>query len=320
MVNYRRLKKYIQSDVLIYRYFFGDFEVNQVYSSPLRKDYNPSFSIRQSQKGNLYWVDYGLADQEYFDGVGLVMAMYNITRQEAIQAIWSHLVRKEKYKIVRNTKPKVKKKVPYEFLHSSLRPWELKYWEEHLVNEQLLNIYNVHSLNELTRDDKLVMESVKGNPAYIYLWEENEEAFKSYRPLDKFNDKFRGQQNGMWIQGFENLPKQGRDVIIQSSMKDVLVLTSARYNTAAPQSENSHRALLDKARELNNRFDRVHILFDADSPGIKAAKVLNQKVGGNWNILNWPRAWSKDPSDLVHKERNHYLLNAFMRKNGIYKH
>lgn len=313
-IPYRTLRYFVQDDTLIYNFLLGEFEIGAPRSSPFREDRNPSFVIQQSDKGNLYWVDYGYSNQLYFDGIGLVMEIYGVSRAEAINALYNQIVLKNNYQVDLSRKPKKVVKVPYEFEVGNIRNWELYYWYKHLVSSKVLSALNIHSLRALYRDDYLVTCSEKVNPSFIYLWEQDEEAFKSYNPLDPKGRKFRGQRNGKWIQGWEALPKRGEHLFITSSMKDVAVLRSFGLLATAPQSETNRKIILDKAREINARFDNVFILYDNDEAGIDAAMLLSKAVDNKWKPVFMPKRWGKDPAEVIKKFGNYFWFSEFFSK------
>lgn len=313
-IPYRTLRYFVQDDTLIYNFLLGCFEIGLPRSSPFRKDRNPSFVIQQSEKGNLYWVDYGYPKQLYFDGIGLAMEIYGVSRQEAINALYNQIVLKNNYTVDLSRKPKKVIRVPYEFEVGNLRNWELYYWYKHLVSSKVLSALNIHSLQALYREDYLVTYSKKGDPSFIYLWEEDEEAFKSYNPLDPDGRKFRGQKNGRWIQGWEALPQRGEHLFITSSMKDVAVLRAFGLLACAPQSETNRKVILDKAREINARFDKVFILYDNDVAGEDSARALSKAMDYKWQPVFMPVLWGKDPAEVIKKFGNYFYFSEFFSK------
>jgi hypothetical protein len=78
------------------------------------------------------------------------------------------------------------------------------------------------------------------------------------------------------LQGYEQLPKTGKLLIITKSLKDVMVLYELGYNAVALQSENDN---LNKQIfiELSNRFKKIVIFFDNDLPGLDASVKLCEK-------------------------------------------
>ena len=227
-----RLKIFVD-DSQIYAFYIGDFTLTHKYNSPLRDDPRPSFQIKRSKKGNLYWRDYGLEKQEGFDAIAFVMHLYGLSREKAVKKIWKDMIL-SKEPIPQITLGANVSRIPYNFYYGELRDWELEYWRNLGIGKKLLDLYNVKSLTALYRTDKVIWKSEKTNPAYIYLYEQIKDAFKAYRPLDPRGDKFRGQNNGGILEGYEQLPKNGKKLLITKSTKDILVLRRAGVISTSP--------------------------------------------------------------------------------------
>ena len=128
--------------------------------------------------------------------------------------------------------------------------------------------------------------------------------YKIYSPYEEKN-KWLSNTNKKDVQGYNQLPNKGERLIITSSLKDVMCLYSAGYNSIAMQSEMQipDEKLIS---ELKQRFNTIEILYDndfnkIDNPGqVMANKICNLY---GFNNICLPRTFeSKDPSDLVSKE------------------
>lgn len=309
MITEERLRLYLD-DIYIYNFYFGDFNLNYKYNSPLRDDPKPSFQIKISKSGNLYWKDYGLDKQHGYDAIAFVMHYYDIDRKEAVKKIWNDIIKSGKplpvIKLGADTSS-----VKYKHYYGELRDWEMKYWVSRLIPRKILDFFRVKSLTALYKTDKLIWKSTEDNPAYIYLYEDGK-AFKAYRPLDPQGDKFRGQDNGEIIEGYDQLPDEWEHLIITKATKDVMTFRTIGVVSCSPTSENSFRTILAKKDEFNARFKRIFIFFDNDKAGIKAAKFLHEATG--WTIIMLPEDHAKDPSDLVVKDGSFDRLEKFLSK------
>lgn len=305
-----RLYYYI-NDYNIFQYYIGDFEIGDVMNSPLREDNTPSFQIKLSSSNRLYWVDYGI-DQDNYDGVELVSLMYGLSRDDAVEKIWGDLILKEGVNL--NPIPVREKvfKVPYEFEYKEMNDIEYSYWSKLGITRELLEEYNVKALKGLYRLDVKLLESTDEMPVYIYLFDDPL-AFKSYQPNGGIW-KWRGQANGNLIEGWDQLKEQDTILFITSSLKDTLVMRTMGYSACNPTSENSYSNIVDKRDEINRRFNKVYIFFDTDTPGIKASKNMAEKTG--WVSIGLPYSWNaKDPSDLITNDQGSYKrLELFLKK------
>lgn len=313
-----RLRFYVD-DTQIYHHYFGEFDLRSKYSSPFphRRDPVPSFMFKNVgtwSSPKILWNDFGMTDIKYKDGIGFVMEYFQISRKQAVRRIWKDMVMDPN---VRMVKPRIQQplNLPYEFDKDDIQDFEMKYWGRLWFSKQHLKFFNVHSLTAMRRVGKKLWWSTSENPTFIYLFSKKG-AFKAYRPLDPRKDKFRGQNNGDILEGYDQLPKTGQHLIITSSLKDTMTLRKLGYLAVNPTSENSKRGLYKRIRELNYRFNNnIYILFDNDKPGIRAARSLAQETG--WKVIMLPTWSSKDPSDLVMSTGNYLALSMFFDNLGL---
>jgi len=306
-MNEMRLRFFV-SDEEVYQHYFGDFELGKKYNSPLRRDPKPSFLI-QMHEGCMLWKDFGLSQKTRPDAIGFVQELFQEERKQAVKRIWDDFMRNGVS--VKSVKRSLNIGLPYDLVTHELTSSELRYWAMHCIEKPLLDRYGIKGLTELQRHGGVVWKSTPEEPAYVYPFVKD--TFKIYRPLSQ--DRFRGQNNGMTIEGYAQLPATGTSLIVTSSMKDVLVLTSLGYNAIAPPGESNIRSVLEKARELNARFHRIYILFDNDGPGISAANRLHRHT--NWPRIFLPKEVAKDPADVIKKYGNRFVLSRIMAKFAI---
>lgn len=319
------MKKYLEErlffyvrDSQVYRFYFGDFELDRKYTSPLRlSDPNPSFKIWE-YKGKLYWKDFGLDGNYVPDSVGFVQALLSLNegrdvqRVEAVDRAFKDLV------VEKNAPPALNLagstiRLPYELDYDDLYDDELVYWSRYFLTRRDLDGGNIKAVRGLYRNGKRIFRSVPKDPAYAYITDDRD-VFKVYRPLTtKKQFKFLGQNNGGILEGYETLPSSGKTLLINSSYKDTLVMRKIGYMGVNPTSENSFHTLLKYASELNFRFNEVKVFFDSDDAGVKAANFLKKEVG--WDTIYLP--YAKDPSDFVELCGSYYHLITFMER--LYK-
>lgn len=304
MITEQRLRFYV-SDETIFHYYFGDFEIGTKYSSPLRRDPKPSFVISEYE-GRLFWKDFGIEDIERHDAIGFVQQKFKISRKEAVLQIWNDFLAGGAS--VPTRKRSLNIGLPYDMYHRDLEPEELKYWKKHCIDEHVLRFFSVRGLDGLYRHGKELWTSTRDDPAYVYLF--GPHSYKIYRPLSV--DRFRSQGVSDVLEGYAQLPMWGRKLIITSSFKDAIVLSTLGYPACAPSSESASKALLAKARELGSRFQDIYILYDNDAPGIRAALSIAKATG--WRPVFIPREYGKDPAEVVLKSSNRFLLNKILNK------
>jgi hypothetical protein len=109
------------------------------------------------------------------------------------------------------------------------------------------------------------------------------------------------------IQGFEQLPKDGKLLIITKSMKDVMCLNSLGISAIAPNSENLF--ISDNVLEiLKQRFKYIVVLYDNDLPGIHNMNKIRRQHPEL--VYTWiPRKYeAKDISDFYKKWKRYKTL------------
>ncbi len=292
-------------------YLGSDFIPEQKLCSPLpyRNDPNPSFLIKVSKAGDLYWRDFGI-DQEKigFDAVGLVGELLGVGRQEALKDIQDRISSGEvPTNVVHKHKP-----ISKQLYGMPLTEWGEKWWMDTLfVDRRMLDFFHVGSLKGYFRDGKKVWEDRPDMPAFLYA-----DCNKAYRPTAPKGMKHRGIDNGGVMEGWGQLPSHGEHFILQTSLKDTIVFRNMGYLGSAPPSENSLAPLLSRVREINGRFERKFIMHDNDAAGRAQAGKLKELLG--WTPICCPS--TKDPSDSIEKYGGYSEMSEFMRKFGLSKY
>lgn len=302
MITERRLRHYVD-DEEIYLYYFGDFEIGKKYNSPFRRDPKPSFKI-DDHDGFLYWKDFGLTSPKGSDAISFVQQLHNVKRKQAVSIIWRDFISGSPTLPKRNRSLNIS--LPIDVYPRELKDFELSFWNQHCIEEGLLKRFGIRGVEAVYKHGSLMWTSTPEEPMFYY---DFGGPFKVYRPKSDF--RFLGEGNGDVIEGYRQLPQTGRTLIISSSMKDTVVLSSLGYHACNPPSETNLRRVKEKAREFNSRFSNIYILFDNDVPGIRAASSLAAKTG--WKPIYIPKNIAKDPADVVKKFENRFVLSAILR-------
>lgn len=254
----------------IYRYYYPEFKINKKISSPFRSDSNPSF-IFNYKNGALLWKDFG--------GVGgniisFVANLLNLSNKEAYKHIYEDYVKGSTIKpvnkqILIGLEPK--KETIIQVRYRKLQKYDEEFWLKYGVNLSLLETYNVKPIDHFWINEYMFKAD---KHAYSYYF--GDKIYKIYQPYNKSN-KWFSNTNSDIIQGYSQLPEEGELLIITSSMKDLLCLTSFGYTAIAPQSEST----IINSNILNslwNRFSNIIVFMDQDISGHKAALNYPQFV------------------------------------------
>ncbi len=229
------------------------------------------------------------------DGIKLVSYLFNINRKNAEKKIINDYSEKNEY-IANDNLKKVEK---YKVTSFIKRPWnelDAKYWIQFNIGSTLLKKYNVFALSEYTMSKKLNNElseiNIKNNHIYGY-FKNNGTLYKIYQPNIK-KKKFIKVKN--YIQGTDQLLYNKPNLIIASSLKDIMCLDSLNLNAefVSPDSENtliSKKIISSYLLKYNNIFT----LLDNDSAG----HIGMNKYWNEYGITGIYLNLSKDVSDSV---------------------
>ena len=304
-------------------HYLGIPVIKGLFISPLRADNHKTCAYFRGKSGNLYFKDFATGQCLTFEGV--VMAKYNCNYREALD-----IIAKDFGYIKGNSPPKVIKVQPkfesekQTFIQCELKDFtesELKWWNSFGVTKDILKKFNIHSCKTVFLNGRIFAQSTQHAPIYGYYFgkKENIEQWRLYFPKNQNNGyKFLGNVSVKTIQGYKQLPKSGKLLVITKSMKDVCAMYSFGITAIAPNSE--HVFISDKMlEELKSRFDRIIVLYDTDIAGLSNMQKI-RKEHPELEYLFIPRKYDcKDFSDLVHKlgrEKVKELIKEFVKSNG----
>ena len=281
-------------------YYLGIPVTKGLFISPLRSDNHKTCSYFRGKSGNLYFKDFATGQCLTFEGV--VMLKYSCSYKEALNII------AKDFGYIKGTSPiktfKVQPKFEGDkqtFIQVEIKDFaehELKWWNSFGITKNILKKFNVFSCKSVFLNSNLHSQSSQHMPIYGYYFgkKENIEQWRIYYPK-KTSFRFVGNVSSKTVQGYRQLPKNGKLLIITKSMKDLMSLYAYGISACAPNSETVF--MTDKMLEdLKTRFERIVVLFDTDIPGISAMRKLKKKYP-ELEYFFIPRKYKcKDFSDL----------------------
>lgn len=308
------LSKYSEEDYM--SYYLGLTVKKGLFKNPLRNDHKVTCSFYRNKSGELIFHDFATGQQLNF--IGVVMDKYHINYYSALKLIAADfglisnnrnkpiavVKHTEKFKNAKTAKIGVQIK---EFTNS-----ELKWWKQYGITPELLKQYHVYSCknvflnnNLFTTNSKLTFGYYGGKQNGYELWR----IYYSQRKEFRFLTNWPARK----IQGFEQLSKSGKLLIITKSMKDVMCLRSLGLDACAPNSENLF--ISDNVLNiLKKRFKYIICLYDNDIPGIHNMRKI--KKNHPELLYYWiPRSYeAKDISDF-HKKYGRYKTLLFIKES-----
>ena len=158
----------------------------------------------------------------------------------------------------------------------------------------------MYSCKTVFLNGNVYAQSAQHSPIYGYYFgkKDNIEQWRIYMPKRK-EFRFIGNVSTKTIQGYKQLVKKGKVVVITKSMKDCLSMYSCGISAIAPNSETQF--VSDSMLEdLKKRFKYIVVFYDNDLPGIRGMKKL-KKLHPELNYFYIPRHYgAKDFSDFYH--------------------
>jgi hypothetical protein len=300
-------KKFILSRVSqeeIFEKFLGDSVIiGRKYLSPFRSDRHPTCSFRYNSSGVLRFRDWnGSFEGDCFNFVQNLPTYAGLGFQQVIEVIAKEfgLINKAIIRQPRLVEWKEHARADIKVQYRDWREFDLSFWERGLIQRPLLDYFKVAPVKYVWVNGVIRYSDTLLDPGYAYWFGPDD--IKIYFPYRK---EYRFLGNSSLLQGYEQLPKTAKTLIITKSLKDVMTLYNFGYPSIAPQTET---CVLSQAEydELSSRFESIYSMYDFDLTGIKGANKMKKKYGikptfltdGRFGSYNYE---SKDPFDLVSK-------------------
>ena len=286
-----------------------------LFRSPLRRDKQPTCSFYRNKSGTLIFKDFATGQHlnvfdvvqsifkcDYFESLRIIANDFGIVRDSAL--------RKNPGKINLNPikiKDKEISKIQIEV--QEFTDSELKWWGKYGISKDILRRFDVYSCKHVFLNDQLFAKSQQHCPIFGYYGKKYQglELWRCYFPK-RTSFRFITNWPSKKIQGYYQLPKKGKLLVITKSMKDSMCLYSCGITACAPNSENLF--IPDKVLEdLKNRFKNIVVLYDNDRPGLyNMAKIRKEHPELTYVFI--PKKYgSKDISDFYKDHGRKETLN-----------
>lgn len=253
-----------------------------LFRSPLRRDREPTCSFYRNNSGSLIFKDF--ATGQHLNVFGVVQDLFKCTYFEALDIIANDFgivknssLHKNIGKINENPvkiKDKEISKIQVEVQDFS--DLELKWWSKYGINLDILKKFDVYSCKHVFLNDQLLAKSTQNCPIFGYYGKKYQglELWRCYFPK-RTNYRFITNWPSKKIQGYDQLPKKGKLLVITKSMKDCMCLYSMGIPACAPNSETQFisDSVLDN---LKSRFEHIIVLFDNDYTGISFMRKIKK--------------------------------------------
>lgn len=303
-------------------YYLGIPVTKGLFCSPLRQDKHTTCSFFRGKSGRLYFKDFATGECLAFENV--VMKKFACSYHESLKIIAKDfgLIKgrhPESKPIIKQEKFSSDKQTFIQIEQKEFSKEELTWWAQYGITKSILNKYRVFSCKTVFLNGSIFSQSTLKCPSYGYYFGKKEhiEQWKIYYPT-KTDYRFIGNISTKTIQGYRQLPKSGKLLVITKSQKDCMCLYSMGIPACAPQSETQF--ISDTILEdLKQRFEKIVLLFDLDETGIKFSKKIKKEYPFIKVTLLPRTKRCKDISDYYKKYGREETLNMIKRKLSLFK-
>lgn len=327
MITKSLLMKYV-TDIEVYQKYIDEKIIpNRNILSPLMPETSPSFGFFKGNSGEICFKDFRLGSG---DCIKFVQMKFDLTFFEALSKIAIDFNMEDDFILKKTEKTysnDIKSMDRNEFLANAVtfelkktsRKWALHdvtFWEQYGISIGTLEKFNVQPVSYFHINDKIIKAD---RHAYCFIeFKDSKETYKIYQP---YNEKYKwlnSHNNAVW-QGWSQLPKNGYELIITKSLKDVMAIYEVTgYNAVALQCEN----ILPKRHvfeELESRFKIIYGFYDNDfDKEVNWGREFGNKLCSEYGLVMIEIADShkcKDFSDLVKsvgREKAKTILNDML--------
>ena len=222
-------------------YYLGIPVTKGLFCSPLRQDKHTTCSFFRGKSGRLYFKDFATGECLAFENV--VMKKFACSYHESLKIIAKDfgLIKgkhPESKPIIKQEKFSSDKQTFIQIEQKEFSKEELTWWAQYGITKSILNKYRVFSCKTVFLNGSIFSQSTLKCPSYGYYFGKKEhiEQWKIYYPT-KTDYRFIGNISTKTIQGYRQLPKSSKLLVITKSQKDCMCLYSMGIPACAPQSE-----------------------------------------------------------------------------------
>ena len=220
------------SEETIFCHYLGINSISKkLIRNTTRDDKNPTCGFYRNGSGTLILHDF--ATGEYFNCFSYVMKAYHCDYHKALDIIASdfgliHYDNKPVPTIrhVPTFKGEENKITYIQIEMGKFDEQDLKWWGSFGITEKTLNKFRVFPCKSVFLNGNLVSQRAQHNLIYGYYFGKKDgiEQWRIYFPKRK-EMRFMGNVPTKTIQGYKQLPKKGKLLVITKSMKDVMLLS-----------------------------------------------------------------------------------------------
>lgn len=290
--------KYVSQEEIYSHFLHIEVQTHSYFRSPLRVDKNPSCNFSWF-RGTLQYRDW--TESKPKDCFNIVQELYGCSFFEALQIIKRELIVGKE----RTPRPRIElkreqsKSKPKARVQVKVSRWQkevVDYLNSYSITLEQCKHFNVFPIDKVWLNGRLFWTYSRKDPALGYYFgkaENGEQRWKIYFFNRTKNDGMRFLCNTNRINGWKQLPKTGKNLIITKSAKDVICLDRLGYPSIAMQNEATipYDYIIE---ELKSRFTYIYSLYDFDRTGVINANKLKRLYNIPYLFLTNGRFGTKD--------------------------
>jgi hypothetical protein len=244
--------------------------------SVFNQECTPSMCIYTDEYNTYRYKDFSSGKSGF--GIDLVKEMYKLKYHQASLKII------EEYNdyILKNgneyQSKEIKKYARFKVTGFTKRGWTTKdqyYWTQFNIGSKLLEEHQVVPLEKYIMEKDIDQIEIKGSYLYGY-FKKDGTLYKIYQPktLDKKFIKVKS-----YIQGVEQCNPEYKNLLITSSLKDLMSVKSLKLTSLNVIAADSENTMIPSAEIecWQNQYQNIIIMFDNDEPGIEAMQKYKEK-------------------------------------------
>lgn len=311
----------ISQETLISNYYGVPIKKG-LFCAKHRTDSHPTCCYYK-RNGRIYIKDFG--SDYHGDWIYVVKQKFNCNYYDAL-AIAANDFDIQKIPHLNKNKVKISNESLSENQQSIIRveirdfqQYELDWWNKFGISLQTLKKFRVFSCKNIWINDHIIHLETNNQLVFGYYGgiKDNIEQWKLYWPNNK-KYKWLSNRDSSQLQGARMLPKSGGDlIIIQKSLKDVMLLYEFGIPSVAPNSENVFLSD-EQLMKLKSKFKRIIVWYDNDAPGKAYLEKIKKEhpeldyfyIPEDFKEKDFSDFYKKYGKDEATKFLNKYILNA----------
>jgi hypothetical protein len=282
-----------------------------LFRSPIREDENPTCSFKwvdgkllfrdwsESRAKDCFDIVKEIHHCDFYTALEIVAKEFNLTHKDPRQGYTPKTdLSLESYERHKNNEKSI-----IEIKRQPFTPQDVRYLKQYHLTKKIVDYYNVFGVKAVWLNGRLFYTNSIDKPAIAYYFgldDKGRQKWKIY--FYKTRDSWRFIGNTNRINGWVQIPRTGKLLVITKSLKDVMCLAKFGIPAIAMQGESQipYDYIIE---ELKERFDIIYTLMDYDRAGINAAWKIKK-------LYDIPAMFFRDEYDA--KDFSDYL-----KDNGV---